>query len=86
MINLHNVTNCRAVIDKMRGYTTLHVTYTESIYPQREVIETVAKETGIESHDVDVVLRSIREIRGFEKEVEITLYHHDDFVLEIAGE
>jgi phosphopantetheine adenylyltransferase len=46
----------------------------------------VAKETGIESHDVDVVLRSIREIRGFEKEVEITLYHNDDFVLEIAGE
>jgi len=86
MINLHNVTNCRAVVDKTRGYTTLNVTYTESIYPQREVIEAVAKGTGIESHEIDVVLRCLREIKGFEQKVEITLFHNDDFVLEIAGE
>jgi hypothetical protein len=86
MINLHNVTNCRAVVDKTRGYTTLNVTYTESIYPQREVIEAVAKGTGIESHEIDVVLRCLREIKGFEQKLEITLFHNDDFVLEIAGE
>ena len=86
MINLHNVTNCRAVVDKTREYTTLNVTYTESIYPQREVIEAVAKGTGIESHDVDRVLRSMRGLKGFEQKVEITLFHNDDFVLEIAGE
>ena len=86
MINLHNVTNCRAVVDKARGYTTLNVTYTESIYPQREVIEAVAKGTGIESHEIDVVLRCLREIKGFEQKLEITLFHNDDFVLEIAGE
>ena len=86
MINLHNVTNCRAVVDKTRGYTTLNVTYTESIYPQREVIEAVASETGIESCDVDRMLRSMRGLKGFEQKVEITLFHNDDFILEIAGE
>jgi hypothetical protein len=46
----------------------------------------VAKGTGIESHEIDVVLRCLREIKGFEQKLEITLFHNDDFVLEIAGE
>ena len=86
MINLHNVTNCRVVTNKKNGWTTLLVTYSEPMHPDREVIEAVAKGTGIESHDVDRVLRSMRGLKGFEQKVEITLFHNDDFVLEIAGE
>jgi hypothetical protein len=46
----------------------------------------VASETGIESCDVDRMLRSMRGLKGFEQKVEITLFHNDDFILEIAGE
>ena len=86
MINLHNVTNCRVVTNKKNGWTTLHVTHIESMHPDREVIEAVAKGTGIESHEIDVVLRCLREIKGFKQDVEITLFHNDDFSLEIASE
>ena len=86
MIDLHNVTKCRVVTNKKNGWTTLLVTYSEPMHPDREVIEAVAKGTGIESYDVDRVLRSMRGLKGFEQKVEITLFHNDDFVLEIAGE
>lgn len=86
MINLHNVTNCRVVTNKKNGWTTLLVTYSEPMHPDREVIEAVAKGTGIESHEIDVVLRCLREMQGFKKEVEITFFHNDDFRLEFAGE
>jgi len=56
------------------------------MHPDREVIEAVAKGTGIESHEIDVVLRCLREMKGFKQEVEITLYHNEDFSLEIASE
>tara|TARA_S200000501_G_C20381973_1_gene550950 strand:+ start:281 stop:451 length:171 start_codon:yes stop_codon:yes gene_type:complete len=56
------------------------------MHPDREVIEAVAKGTGIESHEIDVVLRCLREMQGFKQEVEITFFHNDDFRLEFAGE
>jgi len=56
------------------------------MHPDREVIEAVAKGTGIESHEIDVVLRCLREMKGFKQEVEITFFHNDDFRLEFAGE
>lgn len=86
MINLHNVTNCRIVTNKKNGWTTLLVTYSEPMHPDREVIEAVATGTGIESHDIDSVLRCLREMKGFKQEVEITFFHNDDFRLEFAGE
>ena len=86
MIDLHNVTNCRVVTNKKNGWTTLLVTYSEPMHPDREVIEAVAKGTGIESHEIDVVLRCLREMQGFKQEVEITFFHNDDFRLEFAGE
>ena len=86
MIDLHNVTKCRVVTNKKNGWTTLHVTYSEPMHPDREVIEAVAKGTGIESHEIDVVLRCLREMKGFKQEVEITFFHNDDFRLEFAGE
>ena len=86
MINLHNVTNCRVVTNKKNGWTTLLVTHNESIYPDREVIETVAGQVGIEAHDIDSVLSCLRAMKGFKQEVEITLYHNEDFSLEIASE
>ena len=86
MIDLHNVTKCRVVTNKKNGWTTLHVTHSESIYPDREVIETVAGQVGIEAHDIDSVLRCLREMKGFKQEVEITFFHNDDFRLEFAGE
>ena len=86
MIDLHNVTNCRVVTNNKNNWTTLHVTYSEPMHPDREVIEAVAKGTGIESHEIDVVLRCLREMKGFKQEVEITFFHNDDFRLEFAGE
>ena len=86
MINLHNVTKCRAVTNKENGWTTLLLTYSEPLYLDRDVIKVVASETGIESRNIETVLHSIRNITGFKKEVEITLFHNDDFVFEIAGE
>ena len=86
MINLHNVTNCRVVTNKKKGWTTLLVTYSEPMHPDREVIEAVASETGIESYNIETVLRSMRNMQGFKQEVEITFFHNDDFRLEFAGE
>ncbi len=86
MIDLHNVTNCRVVTNNKNNWTTLHVTYSESIYPDRQVIETVAGQVGIEAHDIDSVLSCLRAMKGFKQEVEITLYHNEDFSLEIASE
>ena len=86
MINLHNVTKCRAVTNKKNGWTTLLVTYSEPMHPDREVIEAVASETGIESYNIETVLRCLRDMKGFKQEVEITLFHNDDFSLEIASE
>lgn len=86
MINLHNVTKCRAVTNKDNGWTTLLLTYSEPLYLDRDVIKVVASETGIESRNIETVLHSIRNITGFKKEIEITLFHNDDFVLEIASE
>jgi len=86
MIDLHNVTNCRVVTNNKNNWTTLHVTHSESIYPDRQVIETVAGQVGIEAHDIDSVLSCLRAMKGFKQEVEITLYHNEDFSLEIASE
>ena len=86
MIDLHNVTNCRVVTNNKNGWTTLHVTHSEPIYPDRQVIETVAGQVGIEAHDIDSVLSCLRAMKGFKQEVEITLYHNEDFSLEIASE
>ena len=86
MINLHNVTNCRVVTNKKNGWTTLLVTYSEPMHPDREVIETVAGQVGIEAHDIGSVLRCLREMKAFKREVEITFFYNDDFRLEFAGE
>jgi len=56
------------------------------MHPDREVIEAVASETGIESYNIETVLRSMRNMQGFKQEVEITFFHNDDFRLEFAGE